>query len=81
MKTNTKRLLQQAQNLVSNPNGSTPAQKAELVKQIEAAISDEGGKEPWWVVLLKVLAYAIGLILAGMGTTTALCTLGLTVFT
>ena len=23
---------------------------------------------PWWVVLLKVIAYAIGLILAGIGT-------------
>ena len=24
---------------------------------------------PWWVVVLKVIAYAIGLILAGYGTT------------
>ena len=80
MKTSTVKLLKEAQKLASNPNGSTPAQKAELVKQIEEAISDEGDNNPWWVVLLKVLAYAIGLILAGMGTTTALCTLGLTVF-
>ena len=26
---------------------------------------------PWWVVLLKVVVYAIGLILAGYGTTAA----------
>lgn len=26
-------------------------------------------KDPWWVILLKVLAYAIGLILGGIGTT------------
>lgn len=26
---------------------------------------------PWWVVVLKVLAYAIGLILAGVGTANA----------
>lgn len=80
MKTSTIKLLKEAQKLVSNPNGSTPEQKAELVKQLDEVISDEGDKNPWWVVLLKVLAYAIGLILAGMGTTTALCTFGLTLF-
>lgn len=80
MKTATAKLLKQAQKLVSNPAAFTPAQKAELAKQIEESINDEGDKTPWWVVLLKVLAYAIGLILAGMGTTTALCTLGLMAF-
>lgn len=25
---------------------------------------------PWWQIVLKVVAYAIGLILAGVGTTT-----------
>lgn len=29
---------------------------------------------PWWVVLLKVVAYAIGLVLAGYGTTAAAAT-------
>lgn len=28
-------------------------------------------KSPWWVVLLKVIAYAIGLILAGYGSSLA----------
>lgn len=27
--------------------------------------------DPWWVILLKVLAYAIGLIIGGIGTTKA----------
>lgn len=31
--------------------------------------------DPWWVILLKVLAYAIGLILAGYST--PLCLAGL----
>lgn len=26
--------------------------------------------KPWWQIVLKVVAYAIGLILAGVGTTT-----------
>lgn len=30
---------------------------------------------PWWVVVLKVVAYAIGLILAGYGTSAAATTL------
>ena len=28
-------------------------------------------KDPWWVILLKVLAYAIGLIIAGATTSCA----------
>lgn len=28
-------------------------------------------KSPWWVIVLKVCAYALGLILAGYGTTAA----------
>ena len=46
-------------------------------KQIEAILADpkkaqEAGvkaNDPWWVIVLKVLAYAIGLILAGAATT------------
>lgn len=34
-------------------------------------------KTPWWVIALKVLAYAIGLILGGYGTTAAAATLNL----
>lgn len=32
-------------------------------------------KTPWWVIVLKVCAYALGLILAGYGT--AACTVNL----
>lgn len=27
--------------------------------------------DPWWVILLKVIAYAIGLIIGGIGTVNA----------
>ena len=33
--------------------------------------------DPWWVILLKVIVYAIGLILAGIGTTSAATMVGL----
>lgn len=32
---------------------------------------NENGKDAWWVILLKVLAYAIGLIIGGIGTVQA----------
>ncbi len=32
--------------------------------------------DPWWVIVLKVTAYIIGLILAGMGTTTTAAAMG-----
>ena len=34
-------------------------------------------KDPWWVIVLKAIAYIIGLILGGVGTTTAANALGL----
>lgn len=52
--------------------------KVKLTKsQINAILSDpeaalkSGVKatDPWWVIVLKVVAYAIGLILAGAATT------------
>ena len=52
--------------------------KVKLTKdQIEQILSDpEKAKEagikvtdPWWVIVLKVLAYLIGLLLAGAATT------------
>ncbi|MCR5423589.1 MAG: hypothetical protein K6E93_02365 [Bacteroidales bacterium] len=46
-------------------------------EQIEAILADpqraqEAGvktNDPWWVIVLKIAAYAIGLILAGAATT------------
>ncbi len=52
--------------------------KVKLTKsQIDAILADpekaqQAGvkaNDPWWVVLLKVISYAIGLILAGVATT------------
>ena len=48
-------------------------EKKATLEEVNAALKDGIG-EPWWVILLKVLAYAIGLLLAGVGTTTA-CTM------
>lgn len=31
--------------------------------------SRNGENEPWWVIVLKIVAYAIGLIIGGIGTT------------
>lgn len=39
-----------------------------LAKNPEAKVSVD---DPWWVIALKVVAYLIGLILAGAGTATA----------
>ena len=32
--------------------------------------------DPWWVIVLKVLAYLIGLLLAGLGTVDAATLMG-----
>lgn len=34
-------------------------------------------KDPWWIILLKVIAYAIGLIIGGMGTVSAAHAMGI----
>lgn len=34
-------------------------------------------KDPWWVILLKVIAYAIGLVLGGVITTSCAQAAGL----
>ena len=39
--------------------------------------NDDNEQQPWWVIVLKVLAYALGLILAGYGTTAAAMTYNL----
>ena len=39
---------------------------ADPAKAQEAGIKTN---DPWWVIVLKILAYAIGLILAGAATT------------
>lgn len=56
--------------------------KVKLTKeQIEYLAQNPESKvsvsDPWWVIVLKVAAYLIGLILAGAGTTTAAAAAGL----
>lgn len=44
----------------------------EALDELEVA---SRGSTPWWVIVLKTLAYLIGLLLAGYGTTAAAQTL------
>lgn len=50
-------------------------------QQIEKLAQNPDAKvdidDPWWVIVLKVTAYLIGLILAGMGTTTTAAAMGM----
>lgn len=49
-----------------------PAMARNVLNELTAASTDAS---PWWVVVLKTLAYLIGLLLAGYGTTAAACTM------
>jgi len=60
--------------------------KVKLSKQqIESILADpekaqEAGvktSDPWWVIVLKIVAYAIGLILAGVATTSCSHVIGI----
>lgn len=66
----TKQLLQLAAKAADPASIMTSEERANALDTIRKA-SEEGNGTPWWVVLLKVLAYAIGLLLAGYGTTAA----------
>lgn len=52
----------------------TKAQIEELAKNPDSKVSID---DPWWVIVLKVVAYAIGLLLAGMGTASAAAMAGI----
>lgn len=54
----------------------TREQIEELAKNPDTKVSVN---DPWWVIVLKVVAYAIGLILAGMGTAEAATMVGILV--
>jgi hypothetical protein len=59
---------------------ATPAQRSKTLTDIANFLEDpttDKDKQPWWVVALKVLAYLIGLLLAGYGTPAAAATVGL----
>ena len=44
--------------------------KKEIKKIAESGAVDVKTTDPWWVVVLKVLAYVCGLLLAGVATPT-----------
>lgn len=63
-------LLQLAAKAADPASIMTSDERAQALEVIRKA-SEKGDDTPWWVIVLKVLAYAIGLLLAGYGTTAA----------
>jgi hypothetical protein len=55
-------------NEVEDPELTVPATESEVepTKSQETSVKP---KDPWWVLVLKVIAYIIGLILGGVVTT------------
>lgn len=41
------------------------------IDKIVDKVAEDNPNTPWWVIALKVIAYAIGIILAGYGTAAA----------
>lgn len=66
----TKELLKLAAKAADPTSIMTTEERANALELVRKA-SDKGDGSPWWVILLKVLAYAIGLLLAGYGTSAA----------
>ena len=66
MNATLKQLLRRALKAADSTSIMTTAEREQTLKDIQEAVEES---PKWWVVLLKVLAYAIGLILAGYGTT------------
>lgn len=67
MKKSVKVTINQARDILSKSDVSAE-EATRILNQLELASQDV---EPWYVILLKVLAYLIGLLLAGMGTANA----------
>lgn len=58
------------QSVKSNLTTKTTLPQSQI-ETIVDQVSEENPGTPWWVIVLKVVAYAIGIILAGYGTATA----------
>lgn len=58
------------QSVKSNLTTKTTLPQSQI-ETIVDQVSEENPNTPWWVVVLKVIAYAIGIILAGYGTAAA----------
>ena len=69
MKKVTKQLIKDAQNVLDSQDrvGAVSV----LERLVLALSEDEDPPKKWWVILLKTLAYLIGLLLAGIGTAEA----------
>lgn len=68
MKSEIKQLLRRA--AAALQNDSTTVERKQVLEDIEKKLKTIDG-DTWWVIVLKVIAYAIGLLLAGYGTTAA----------
>lgn len=68
---NAKKLAQQARTILDDPN----ATQADYTRILTSLVDGAKTADPWWVIVLKTLAYLIGLLLAGIGTSAAAQTL------
>lgn len=69
MKKSTKLLIKDAQNVLDTKD--RVGAMSVLERLVLALAEDEDPPKKWWVILLKTLAYLIGLLLAGIGTAEA----------
>lgn len=69
-------ILEKAKKAVANRDEMTPEAATDIVEEIND-ILDHAKGTPWWVIVLKAIAYIIGLVLAGYGTTAAAQTLNI----
>lgn len=65
----TKQLVKDAQNVLDTKD--RVGAMSVLERLVLALAEDEDPPKKWWVILLKTLAYLIGLLLAGIGTAEA----------
>lgn len=76
MNKQVKTALEKARNAVENRNDLTPEAAEKVFEEIND-ILDHAEGTPWWVIVLKTIAYIIGLILAGYGTAAAAQTINI----
>lgn len=65
--TNTKKILQAVKTQLLTDTQLPQSQIETIIEKV----AEENPDTPWWVIVLKVIAYAIGIILAGYGTASA----------
>lgn len=65
--TNTKKILQAVKTQLLTDTQLPQSQIETIIEKV----AEENPGTPWWVIVLKVIVYAIGIILAGYGTASA----------